>query len=95
MLSQTLKFEENNVSLVLLFVAQELRYGHCLIFQLTSEIATKGKNKECGRRVDFDSRVYFLVIFYCTIVQNLHGMWKILKRITWEILAHPSMQESA
>ena len=48
------------------------------------------KFEVCGCIVDFDSRVYFLVIFYCTIVQNLHGIGKILKRRTWEILGHPN-----
>ena len=40
--------------------------------------------------MDFDSRVYFIVFFYCTIVQNPHGIGKILKRRNWEILAQPT-----
>ena len=34
LLFQTLKVEEQKVSLVFLFVAQKLRYGHCLIFHV-------------------------------------------------------------
>ena len=37
--------------------------------------------------MDFDSRDYFLVIFYCTNVHNIHGIGKILKRRIWEIWA--------
>ena len=48
-------------------------------------------NVKAGRRVDFDSMIYFLVISYCTHVQNIHGIGKILKRRTWEIFAHPNL----
>ena len=43
LLSQTLKVEEKKVTLVFLFVAQEPRYGHCIIFHVFPFDATLWK----------------------------------------------------